>query len=297
MAAYMGHFLCFPQYGPPTEDEVRNNYNNHGEAILVEWKPVRTVKEGDRVSFRYGADLPQTQFRVEREITLAAGESVFHVEESIENLASFDRPVNWVQHVTFGPPFVEAGRNYLDAPVVQAELQGSPGGVSWPEAVLASGERADLRQFEPKAHSGRYHALLLDRSRPWSYFTAYHTGYPVLIGHLFAGAENPWIGDWQENQRVTQVPWNGKVVARGVDWGTTPYAEGLRKSVERSQLFGVPAYRWIGGRQRVTQRYMIFLAEAPAGYRGTTDVRREEGFVRITEHGTGRVIELPCAGR
>ncbi|MCC6862135.1 MAG: hypothetical protein IT158_26415 [Bryobacterales bacterium] len=295
MAGYMGHFLCFPHFGPPSsEHEIKAEYNNHGEAILVEWKQDSVNVRADDVTFRYHADLPQTQYRVEREIVLPAGESVFYVQEWVENLVTYDRPINWVQHVTFGPPFVEPGRNYLDAPVVRVDLgQRRQGGgeAGWPTAT-AGGSQIDLRQFTSQPHTGRYHALLLDTSRKVGYFTSYHTGYPVLIGYLFPTAMNPWIGDWQENQRATNLPWAGKAVARGMEVGTTPFAEGLRRSVERSRLFDVPTYRWIGGRQRMHNWYAIFLAEIPAGFRGVADVRKEASRIVIEERGTGRLITV-----
>lgn len=294
MAGYMGAYLCFPHFGPPSSpEEIALEYNNHGEAILVLWKQDSARVEGGVLKFVYHADLPKTQYRVVREISLRAGESVFHVREQIENMVTYDRPYSWVQHVTFGPPFVEQGKNWLDAPVSKVGLTGGRevAASPWPSAA-EGGRTVDLRRFTDRPKSGSYRALLLDTARKTGFFTLYHSDYPVLIGYLFPVAGNPWVGDWQENQRATHLPWSGKVIARGMEWGNSPYAEGLRQSVERATLFGVPTYSWIAGRQKLSFEYTIFLAEIPAGFRGVADVRAEPGQIVIVEQGSGKMISL-----
>jgi len=64
----------------------------------------------DGVTFWYGADLLKTQYRVERAVALPRGMRTIYVQEWVENLAPFDRPINWMKHATFGPPFAEPGR-------------------------------------------------------------------------------------------------------------------------------------------------------------------------------------------
>src|SRR5262245_64949403 len=73
-SGYMGHLLCFPVFGAPSSPaEVKNGLGNHGEAPIVEWKPVGVLEKApDAIKFRYGADLPKTQFRVDRTMTLPA---------------------------------------------------------------------------------------------------------------------------------------------------------------------------------------------------------------------------------
>ena len=53
-------------------------------------------------------------------------------------------------------------------------------------------------------------------------------------------------------------------IARGIEFGTSPFDEGLRQSVERAQLLGVPTYRFISARQRLSTTFTIFLREMPA---------------------------------
>ena len=295
MSGYMGHFLCFPQFAASSEAEFRQDYGQHGEAIAVEWKLQKVDRLKDGVTLRYAADLPLTQYRVERAITLPPDETVAYVEESVENMVSYGRPVQWVQHVTFGPPFVELNKMYADAPV-SSVMAGRGRGrdasaePTWPETRNPDGTTANLRVF-----SGRGGTWLLDGSKPKVYFTLYNTEYPVLIGYIFESASNRWVLDWQENQRTQEKPWDGKVIARGLCIGDSTIG-GLRNAVERGSVAGVPVFSWIDARQRRTQKYAFFLVQIPLGFKGVADLRIEDGRIVIAERETGKMIRIK-AGR
>lgn len=272
-SGYMGHLLCFPMYGPPSAEEARSGLGNHGEAPIVRWRKIKEEVNTDGVTLWYGADLPKTEYRVERAITLPRGMRTIYVQEWVENLAPYDRPINWMEHATFGPPFAEPGKTTFDS---------SGTAVAWEEGKALSNTPADLRVFQAAPHSGTYYALRADPARSEQFFTLYHPDYRVLIGYVFPSEGNPWIADWQENQSITELPWNGQVIARGIEFGSSPFAEGLRASVERGSLLGRPAYRWIGGRQRLKTEFTIFLEKIPSNFQGVKDVQREYGIPIVT---------------
>ncbi|MBZ5595159.1 MAG: VOC family protein [Acidobacteriia bacterium] len=272
-SGYMGHLLCFPMYGPPSADEARAGLGNHGEAPIVQWRKIKEEVNTDGVTLWYGADLSKTQYRVERAVTLPRGMRTIYVQEWVENLAPFDRPINWMEHATFGPPFVEPGKTAFDS---------SGTTVAWEEGHVSANTPADLRVFQPAPHSGTYYALRADQTRSEQFFTLYHPDYRVLIGYVFPNEGNPWIADWQENQSITELPWNGQVIARGIEFGSSPFAEGLRASVERGSLLGRPAYRWIGGHQRLKTEFTIFLEEIPGDFQGVKDVHTQYRIPIVT---------------
>jgi hypothetical protein len=289
LAGYMGQLLCFPEFG------------GLPEAAIVEWKIADTEVRADAVALRYEADLPRTQFRVGRTITLPAQSSVIQVEEWAENLAPFGRPIHWVQHVTFGPPFAEPGKNNLDMPSARwaggrlgAGLTDTP--AHWPYSLKADGTPEDVRQLISAPHSTRYNAYLFDHAGAYSYFTMYNSGYTVLVGYIFPAADNPWILDWQENCSYLDKPWDGKEVARGIEIGTTPFDEGLRRSLERGPHLGKLPFRWIGGKQRLTTRYLIFLAAIPKGFAGVQNVQMSGGKILVQVRGSGQAISIDQAG-
>ncbi|MBM3727467.1 MAG: hypothetical protein FJW40_18850 [Acidobacteria bacterium] len=284
-SGYMGHLLCFPHYGPSSPEEFAAGLGNHGEAPVVEWKKITSLANAAGITLIYGADLPKTLYRVSRRVFLPRGLPQIHVEETIENLADFDRPFQWMQHATFGPPFTEPGKTMLDV----SATRGSGGGralqpdqeFTWPTALARDGEPVDLRPMLTEPASGTYYALRLDPARDQQFFTLHHTGHRLLIGYLMPAATNPWLADWQENRGNTFAPWNGQAIARGIEFGNSPHAEGLRNAITRGQLFDTPAYGIIGARQRLRNDYVIFLRAIEPGFPGVRDARIEEGVVRI----------------
>jgi hypothetical protein len=67
-----------------------------------------------------------------------------------------------------------------------------------------------------------------------------------------------------ENQRNKQLPWSSQVIARGIEFGNSPYAEGLRKAIERGPVDGTPSFGWINARQTLKNEFRIFLSEPGA---------------------------------
>ncbi len=302
-SGYMGHLLCFPSFGPPSADEAASGLGVHGEAVEVPWLITKSPEISDEaIAFHYAADLPNTQYRVERTITLRTGEAVVHVEEWFENLASFDRPFNRDQHATFGAPFVSSGKTMLDLSggqgvVMPRRTAGGRmkdnGAIQWPNAEGPDGQPVSLRPFHDVVGSGTYCAITTDDSRPTNYFTMYNPDHRLLVGYLFPTEDSPWIVDWQEHMSNKRTPANGVMIARGIEWGTSPVDEGLRRSVERGSMFGKPTFRWIGARQRVKSEFTLFLTEIPADFAGVADVQSLDGQIVLYEQGSERTITVP----
>lgn len=279
---YMGHLLCFPSYGPASPDERAAGLTGHGEAGQVEWKKTKDEVRAEGVTFWYAAELPKTQFRVERTIKIPSGKRIVRVEESVENLAPYDRPINWMEHATVGAPFAEPGKTALDMSATRGQVStgrredpllkpGTP--VEWPRGTDFNGAPADLRVFQARPKAVTYYGLRMDPARTEQFFTLYHPGYRVLLGYIFPSEGSPWIADYQSS--------TGARAVRGIEFGSSPFDEGLRRSVERASLFDTPTYRWIGGKQRLKREFTVFLMEIPEGFAGVKDVRLENDEVRV----------------
>ncbi|HEU0123532.1 MAG TPA: hypothetical protein VFQ91_23580 [Bryobacteraceae bacterium] len=244
-AGYLGHLLCFPFYGPAnSEAEVQAGLGNHGEAPVVEWTKIRADITPDAAIFEYGANLPKTQYRVWRRVTLPAGKRHVNVEEWVENLTDLDRPMQWMQHATFGPPFVEPGRSRL--------------------RISAQDPALRDRLMPEQRGAGSYTAIRMDPTRQQQFFVLSHPDFRVQVGYIFPTAQNPWVGDWMENQKNQSPPWNGQVIARGIEFGNSPYAEGLRKAIERGPINGTPTFGWIRAHETLKNEFRIFLSEPGA---------------------------------
>jgi hypothetical protein len=286
---YMGHLVCFPYYGPASAEERAQGLSGHGEAGSVEWQQTRPPQiDAQGITFFYGADLPKTQYKIERALTLTAGESMLRVEEWIENLASYDRPYNRNQHATFGAPFVMPGRSILDMSGTRGITDATRTAGSkwaegrlfeWPDAPTRDGVELSLGDFHAIPGGQVYTPVLADRSKPQGWFTLYNPDYPLLVGYLFPAADHPWIVDWQNQPRADTT----EGMARGIEFGTSPFDEGLRKSVERATLLGASTYKFIGARQRLSTTFTIFLREISQGFKGVADVSIENGKTVVVE--------------
>jgi hypothetical protein len=290
--------VCFPNVGPASQEERQNGIGGHGEANGVDWNETRPPQiDAGGVTFFYGAELPKTQYRIERAVTVKSGASSVNVQEWIENLTPYDRTYNYDQHPTFGAPFVEFQKTFLDMsgtkgmtdPRRTAGNQWLPSHeFQWPNAPTSDGTTISMREFRGNPDGQAYTAILSDLSRPVSWFTIYNSDYPLLVGYLFPTEDHPWIIDWQ-NRPSADTPAR---TARAILFGTSPFDEGQRKSVERGQLFGTPSYRFIAARQRLSTTYTIFLTAVPNGFAGAQDVRSDNGTIEIIERGSGRRIPV-----
>ena len=304
MAGYQGHFLCFPYVGGLSEMEKEQGLGTHGEAVALEWTIERDKARearGDGSILQMDVELPITEYQIKRSLQVVKDESVIYVDETVTSLSGFDRPFQWVQHTTFGPPFVELGKNKVDAPVIapvwnqDAYLYQGAENRMWPEAEDLEGKRRDLRSMETKEGEGSYKAWLLDDSGRYTWFTMYHTDYKLLVGYLMPARWNPWIGDWQENKSKSHAPWNKEAVARGILIGTSPFTGGIRRSVDTGPFYGKDTVRWIGAEDSINQRYAIFMTEIPLGFRGVESLSVLKGFIHLKERETNKLISIKAS--
>lgn len=299
MAGYAGHFLCFPYVGGMNSGFERElGYAAHGEAAVVEWDIERLEAGNGKATIVSSAYLPLSSYRVRRTLSLLDGQPVVLVEEEVENLEGFDRPYQWVQHITFGDPFIESGKTFADAPVsriAKSADKDDPGNshiVKWPMAKQTNGDLINAGAFNLDPGEGYYQAWLLDEGRSHSWFTVYNTDLKILVGYVLSKDWNPWVGDWRENGSKKHVPWDGEAVAWGLLAGTSPFTMGVKKSIDRGPVFGTPTYRWIGAHQKEKQAYLMFIIEIGNSFKGVESLLLEEGAIKLIERGTGKKIDI-----
>ncbi|HEX7361257.1 MAG TPA: hypothetical protein VF283_12270 [Bryobacteraceae bacterium] len=228
LSGIMGHNLCLGWFGPPSEQEQEAGLSTHGEAGLVAW---------DFASLPDGliahCTLPVAQLAFERQIRLEGNAVLF--EEQVQNLSPLDQPIAWTQHVTLGPPFLEYGRTQFRFPATHAQ----------------------------PAWAG-YTAHLMDRGQNPAWFFARSPDSGACIGYVWDREDFPWLGIWEENCGRTEAPWNGRTVARGMEFGASPFPEPRKEMIERHKLFDTPCYRWIGAKSTLRARYRAVIARTSA---------------------------------
>ncbi len=267
LAGIMGHNICLDIFGGPSPEEAAAGLTVHGEAPVL---PHDIIAEREALVAR--ADLPLAQLRFERRITLH--ESAFRIRESVQNLSAHDRPVGWTQHVTLGPPFLEKSITEFRCSATRSQVHPRPFGdddclqsgarFDWPYAPLAQGGTTDLRRFTGAPASSAYTAHLLNPTREHAFFVAFCPRAELAFGYVWRRSDFPWMGIWEENSSRRQPPWNGRTLARGMEFGVSPFPETRRQMIERGPMFGTPTCRWIPAGTRVDVEYWAVTLQARA---------------------------------
>lgn len=266
LTGIMGHNLCLDLFGGPTDEEAAAGMTVHGEASVVKYS-FEAVPGG----LRQACEMPMAQLAFERRLTLD-GERV-RFAETVTNRSACDRPIAWTQHVTLGPPFLERGVTRFDLPGTKArtfesDFTGGKGAMKiaanfdWPNMPTEpsssyEGRPVDLRTYWKDRVAAGFVTVLLDPHRETVGFAARSGG--VELRYDWKRADFPWIGIWDECHARDGGPWNSRTMTRGMEFGVSPYPESRRAMIDRKELFGVPAYRWIAARKQLTVEYWASL--------------------------------------
>src|SRR5215813_1831821 len=117
LAGIMGHNLCLDLFGGPSEAETAAGMTVHGEGSVAAYEMTSGAGE-----IRQRALLPTAELQFERMLRLRAGSRLVRITETVENVSACDRPIAWTQHVTLGPPFLEAGSTEFRAPATRSKV-------------------------------------------------------------------------------------------------------------------------------------------------------------------------------
>ena len=163
LSSYTGHALCLDYFGTPSAEQAASGLSLHGEAAIRRWNTKPCGNPGTACC-QWNVNLPSAGLAFEREIRLGDEESVAYVLESVTNENSSVHEFDWVQHATFGPPFVKQGESTLIASALRGitapsdyagnSLLANDREFLWPYAPPVEGSASvDLRQpFAVKDH-------------------------------------------------------------------------------------------------------------------------------------------------
>jgi len=267
LAGIMGHNVCLDLFGVPSPEEEAAGIGVHGDGPVTRYEI-----DAHATQLTMHARLPLAHIDFERAIEIDG--TVVKIAETVTNLLAFDRPIGWTQHVTLGPPFLEKGLTRFQASATRSKVFETQFGANdylapgaefdWPIAPRPDGGIADLRLMNPEPASSAFTTHLMDPARRDAWFTAYNANLNLVFGYLWKPADFPWLGIWEENYSRTLAPWNGKTLARGMEFGVSPMPETRRAMIERGKLFDTPTFRWLPAKGRLEAVYGARLVAADA---------------------------------
>ena len=297
----LGHFVCVDGFGPVSTEERSAGLPGHGEAHLVPWDVVSSEKKGGATTVSLSATLPLVQEKFRRTLRLIDGENVVYIDSELENLLAFDRPINWGEHATIGPPFLEPGKTVVEMSAIRAKTRAhsdqspqpphrlaSSREFSWPMAPGLNGESIDVRPVSANATYGDHTTSLMDARRRLVFVSAFHTDKRVLLGYVFRQEEYPWTQLWES------YPGDDRL-ARGLEFATQPFDVPRREVIQTNAMFETPTYRWLPAKSSISSAFLMFYTRVPAGFRKVDDVVVESGKVTIFDRASAVRIELAAS--
>ena len=255
LAGIMGHNVCLDLFGGPDPEEAGAGIGAHGEAPVVDYQ----VDTSNGLRFKANLRLAQMQF--ERKLSLEGRTLRFH--ETVENLCAFGRPIGWTQHVTLGPPFLVRGETQFRCSATRSKVfEGNFGDhdylkagaeFDWP---VAPG--ADLSRLNSAARSSAFTTHLMGEP---AFFAAWSPVHRLAITYAWRRTDFPWLGIWEENHSRRHAPWNGETLARGMEFGMSPFPESRREMVQRGSLFNTRTYGWLPAHGTLEVDYVAATAQ------------------------------------
>ena len=296
-----GHFLALDGFGSGSAEERAAGLPFHGEAQEAQWQTTYSGKEGNTAALTLTTMLPIVQERVERTFRAVDGEPVVYVQTQVESLLGFDRPVVWAEHATVGSPFLEPGVTVVDMPGARSQTRpyvkrdgdlpdrfASGKDFMWPWAIGVDGKKVDMRLTPANPNSGGHTTSTMDPKRKLAYFTVFNPKLGWMLGYLFKPEEFPWVQSWEDFPP-------SKKLARGLEFSTQPYDIPRREAIQMNSMLGVPTYRWLPAKSRITSRFLMFYTKVPSGFKMVDDVRKEGTSIVVEDRGSKQKITIPAS--
>jgi hypothetical protein len=306
LASFTGHALCLDYFGPPSAAQSERGLPLHGEAACLNWKTAGASDQALDPAVKCTVRLPVAGLTFTREIAIPGDQSVAIFQETIRNDRPDGRSFHWVQHATFGPPFLNHGCSRIFVAGQRAitwphgyegkSLLKSGEAFTWPLAPREKRGTADISTPFRERGKGFVASVLLDESRAMNYVAVLNWGLGMIAGYCFRGEDFPWVAVWEENCCRTQSPWSGRTQVRGMEFGTTPMPIGKDAMFRTNEVLGKTGWTQIAGKGVRTTRYAAFLAVVPKRWRSIQEITFEKDNIAIRGPGRSELVRIPAKG-
>ena len=117
---------------------------------------------------------------------------------------------------------------------------------------------------------------MFDESNKLGWVTACNPAAELLIGYVWKLHDYPWLNIWRYRH-------NGRVAARGLEFGTTGYHQPFGTLVRQGRILNRPLYEYIDAGQTIKKSYIGFLAHVPRDYEGVAAIEHVPGRISLVE--------------
>lgn len=304
LAGMAGHTLCLDYFGLPSEAEIRQGLSIHGEAAVRRWRLHGKTTSPHETRLSLQVDLPLAELEVTRELRMRSGEPVLYFRETVRNHRRVDHFFQWQQHVTLGASFLIPGESRVTIPATRGmtwldgygkkSLLQPEREFAWPAAPGRDGAALDVDRPFSRRGTGFVAAARIDPERDDAFVAAVDRRHGLVFGYCFSRRDFPWVTIWEENRARRESPWNGCTLARGLEFGSSPFPGVRSESFALGKLMDVPTLTMVPARSEKTVEYLAFLAPVPKSFIDVHEIARD-GRELSVEGGSGEV-RVPAAG-
>ncbi|WP_254278777.1 aldose 1-epimerase [Haloarcula marina] len=210
----------------------------HGESSLVPFEKTVLTDTPDEVGVRLSASLTRYPFDIERDVTLAAGESAVEVSERVTNTGAVEVDFSWLQHIALGEPLV-APEARLSVPCETvhvdpdqtADTARLPPGETfeWPVCETVDGP-VDLREFP--AAGERVHDLVALADFSEGRYTLSNPDLELGVTVEYPDSFYEYLWYWQPLGGFEAAPFFGRNYNVGLEPCTSIPNSGVADAVE-----------------------------------------------------------------
>lgn len=213
----------------------------HGEISNVPWQYAVVKDEETEICVRFSITTLRSPFRLIKDITLKADESVIYFKEELTNLAKEPMKLMWGHHPTVGQPFLEEHcRIFTNAQsgftldqedfTTQRLPKGSV--FHWPVAAGKEGD-VDLSKIPGSDHKTADMVYLKDFPRD-AWYEVYHPVRQLSYGMEWDGRLFPYLWMWLVCKGANGYPWYGRTYNLALEPWTSYSGTGLTGAIENN---------------------------------------------------------------
>ncbi|HXQ92756.1 MAG TPA: DUF4432 family protein [Nitrososphaerales archaeon] len=215
-----------PVIGNGPQEHRGARYGTHGESPVMHWECAIEQEEGDTVSAIMSVEGIRYPFRLEKTVKINKDEAKLTIKEKLSNKSPQTLEFFWLQHPSFGEPFLRPG-NRIDLPPgssVDNLEEINPygriaGGKSlWPIAKSRNGSEIDLSEI-PSREIVAEETAFINVKEGWYSLTnpkldlSFKLEWDVSIFR--------WIWFWQ-NYNLPDYPYYGSAWNIAIEPATSP---------------------------------------------------------------------------
>lgn len=271
-APFRGHFICCPYWGSagPLGNETGPL---HGPFAAGRWKQL--VLNTNELIIE--AKHKNYGLSIQKKITLHPSNSIFKVEDTVQNLLNNPVPFNLVQHPSLQAPFLDehmiiysnAEKGITQDDILQGNLKQS---FHWPMIKMGK-KKIDLSKSIRQASVVASFIIPTEEKLGW--VVAYSSVQELLFGYCWLRNDYHWLNIWKQLEA-------NKTIYTGLEFGTTGVHLSLYETMQHhAVIWNCKNYELLAPKANATKSYWSFILPLKGKVNGVKNISYNQANKRL----------------